>query len=292
MDVVRSEPGLLSSRRRRGRIVRAAAVVAGVALVAFAVRAIGVARAEAASAVERSSIVTDTVRRGDLLRQVPAQGTLVPEHITWLSATSAGRIARIAVRPGAEVEPDTVVVVLANADLELAALEAERAAASAEAALVQLDVRSDTENIAAAAAAATLRREAAHASVAALAADRLADAGLMSGLEHADTSTKAAVLGDRLAGEEAHVQVLASGRARQILAQRAELGRLRDIAAFARKRVEALEVRAGTRGVVQDIALESGQWVAIGAQLARIAEPGRLKGDLRVSCLLYTSRCV
>ncbi len=283
MDVVRPKPGLLSGRRGRGTALRVGVVLSAIALVAFAVRAIGIARADQATAVERSSVLTDVVRRGDLLRQVPAQGTLVPEHVTWLSATSAGRVARIAVRPGAEVEPDTVVLVLANADLELAALEADRAAATAEAALVSLDVKSDADNVAAAAAAATLRRELAHANDARATADRLADAGLLSGLERADTTTKAAVLGDRLTGEEARMRVLTSGRARQLAAQRTEVARLRDIAAFARGRVAALEVRAGTRGIVQDIALESGQWVAVGAQLARIAEPGRLKGDLRVS---------
>ena len=60
--------------------------------------------------MDRSTLWTETVRRGVLVRQVPAHGTLVPEHVQWLSAVSAARVARIVVRPGARVEPETVVL--------------------------------------------------------------------------------------------------------------------------------------------------------------------------------------
>jgi HlyD family secretion protein len=234
-------------------------------------------------AVARSSIWIDRVRRGDLVRQVPVQGILVPEHITWLSAVSAGRVAKRAVRPGAEVEPDTIVVVLANADLELAALEAERSAATAEALLIQLDVRTDAETKVAATSIATLQRELGDAERHAKAADRLAAEGLMSALDQADAKSKAKGLADKLTREDARLGALDSGRARQLAAHRAELARLREIAAFARRRVDALEIRAGVKGTVQDIPLENGQWAAVGTVLAKIAEPGRLKGEVRVS---------
>lgn len=278
MDVARS-----SSRLRAKPIWRVAAAILALVVVAAVVRAVGVARADTATRVDRSSVFTDRVRKGDLLRQVPAQGTLVPDHVTWLSAASAGRVAKIAVARGAEVDVDTVVVVLANADLELAALEAERAAASAEAALIALDVRSDVDGKQAATTVSTLRAELAHAKASAETSDRLADAGVASGIDRAEARSKAAVLVDKLAGEEARARVLDAGRGRQLAAQRAEVDRLREIAAFARRRVAALEIKAGVRGVLQDIPVENGQWVAIGAPLGKIAEPGRLKGELRVS---------
>ncbi|MBS2018726.1 MAG: HlyD family efflux transporter periplasmic adaptor subunit [Deltaproteobacteria bacterium] len=279
MDVVRSS----SPRGRAKHLLRGAAVIAALLVVAFVVRAVGVARADASARIERSTVFTDRVRRGDLLRQVPAQGTLVPDRVTWLSATSAGRVAKISVRPGAEVDVETVVVVLTNPDLELAALEAERAASSAEAALIALDVRSDADEKQASTAVSTLRAELAHATESAAISERLRDAGLASAIERADARSKAEVLEGKLAGEAARARVLEAGRGRQLAAQRAEVDRLREIAAFARRRVAALEIKAGVRGVVQDIPVESGQWVAIGSPLGKIAEPGRLKGELRVS---------
>src|ERR1700761_8532533 len=62
----------------------------------------------AAPLIDRTTVWTSRVVRGDLVREVPAQGSLVPEHVEWLSAQTAARVAHIAVRPGAVVEPDTV----------------------------------------------------------------------------------------------------------------------------------------------------------------------------------------
>jgi multidrug resistance efflux pump len=241
------------------------------------------APAEAAPAVERGKTWTERVKRGDLLRQAPVQGALVPEQVQWLSATTAARVARIAVRPGALVEADTVVVVLENTDLELAALEAQRQAASAESRLIELDVRGDVDETLQAASMAGLRVDLGDADRHAATANRLAPEGLMGENERADALARAAGLAERYGQEEARAHVLASGRSRQIASQRAEIARMREIAAFRQKQVEGLEVRAGVRGVVQDIPLENGQWVAIGTVLGKISEPGRLKAELKVA---------
>src|SRR5262245_35333170 len=103
MDIVRKRPWG-KARRTAG---------AGAIAVALLLGLLGMLRRSSATdapAVERGAVWTEHVRRGDLLRQVPAQGVLVPEHVQWLSAATAGRIARIAARPGAAVEPDTVIV--------------------------------------------------------------------------------------------------------------------------------------------------------------------------------------
>lgn len=283
MDVARHRT-LAIGRLRLGKSVLLAvgAVCAALALAAGFV-ALRRSASGAAPVVARSSIWTDRVRRGDLLRQVPVQGTLVPEHVEWLSAASPGRVVARAVKPGAEVEADTVVVVLENADLELAALEAERNAATAEAALVQLDVRTDADAKLASVSLATLRADLDDARRHADAADRLAPEGLVSANDRDDARSKASSLADRLRTEDARVRVLDGGRGRQLAAQRAELQRLRDIAAFTRRRLAALEIRAGVRGVVQDIPLEVGQWVTVGTVLAKIAPPDRLKGEVHVA---------
>jgi HlyD family secretion protein len=258
-------------------------VVSALVLVGLAATAWRSSASSAAPSVARSSVWIERVRRGDLVRQVAVQGTLVPEHIQWLSAATAARVARISVRPGARVEPDTVVVVLENADLELAALEAERQAASADSMLIQLDVKTHAEQKLQESSLAGLHADLRDAERHALAADRLEPEGLMSGLDHRDAQNKADGLSARVVTEESRKQILESGRERQLAAQHAEVERLREIARFRRQQLSALQVRAGINGIVQDIPLENGQWVAIGTVLAKVAEPDHLKADLKVA---------
>jgi HlyD family secretion protein len=260
-------------------------VAAGSAMILFLGLATALWRSSGAAAptVARSTVWTERVHRGDLLRQVPVHGTLVPERVQWLSAVAAARVARILVRPGTPVEADTVLMVLENAELELAALEAERQAASAESARIQLDVKTHGEQALQESALVALRAEMRDAERHALAADRLAPEGLMGGIEHADARSRASAMTDRVAKEEARKLALEGGRERALSAQRTEVERLREISAFRRRQLAALQIRAGVRGIVQDIPLENGQWVAIGTVLAKVAEPERLKAEVKVA---------
>jgi multidrug resistance efflux pump len=237
----------------------------------------------AAATVPRASVWTEHVHKGTLMRQVAAHGTLVPEHVRWLSAGAAARVARIPVRAGAVVDPDTVVITLENPELDLAALEAERQAASAESALIQLRVKAaDTERTAASTLLALrldLEVAVAHAQM----AERLAPEGLITEIDRKDAETKKSVLLRRIEVEEARTRLLAEGQRAEVAAAQVELDRLRQIAAFRQSQLAALEVRAGIHGVVQDVPLENGQWVAIGSVLAKVAEPDRLKAELKVA---------
>jgi len=275
VDIARKAPTRMARKAFAGGI-------AIIALLAFA-GTLWRSSAAAAPSVARSTVWTERVHRGDLLRQVPVHGTLVPERVQWLSAAAAARVARTTVRPGAQVEADTVVVVLENAELELAALEADRQATSAESTQIQLDEKTRGELTLQDSSLVTLRAELRDAERHALASDRLTSEGLVSGIEHADAQNKARGLVERVAAEEARKLALDSGRARQLFAQRAEVERLREIASFRRRQLAALQVRAGVRGVVQEIPLENGQWVAIGTVLAKVAEPERLKAEVKVA---------
>jgi multidrug resistance efflux pump len=272
------------ARKAPRRLPRTALVaVVGVVLLLGCIGTFWRSSAAAATTVDRATVWIERVRRGELVRQVPIQGTFVPEHVQWLSAASAARVARIVLRPGARVEPDSVVLVLENAELELAALEAERQAAAAESALVALDVRTGSDQKLVESTLAGLRADLRDARRHADAADRLAPEGLMSDLDHRDAQNKVAGLLEREQTEEARAQVLVAGRERQLAGQRTELARLREIAAFRKRQIAALQVRAGIHGVVEDVPLENGQWVAIGTVMAKIAEPERLKADMRVA---------
>lgn len=276
MDIVRELPRT-RIRWRKPAFALGALAVAATAFVMWR------SPASAAPAFERRSVWTEKVTRGELVRQVPVQGALVPEHVQWLSAETAARVAKILVRPGETVEPDTVVLVLQNTDLELAAIQAAQQAASAESKLIELDVRMGADETQQAASLATMRADLRDADRHADNANRLAPQGLLSENERTDAAEKVIGIEDRLGSELTRHRLLSSGRSRQLNAQRSEIASIKEIAAFRQKQLAALEVRAGVHGVVQDIPLENGQWVAIGTLLAKIAEPGKLKAELKVA---------
>src|SRR6185503_13708344 len=66
--------------------------------------------------IGRGTLWTDVVKRGAMVRQVRATGTLVPETIRWIPAVTAGRVERVFVQAGTHVEAGTVLMELSNPD--------------------------------------------------------------------------------------------------------------------------------------------------------------------------------
>src|SRR5436189_4667176 len=111
MDIARP------SNVRHKRIRRTLYGIVGLTLVGLIT--LGLSRLKpAAPSVERATVWIDTVKRGPMLRQVRGLGTLVPEDIRWIPATTMGRVERIVLRPGTVVEPGTIMMELSNPALE------------------------------------------------------------------------------------------------------------------------------------------------------------------------------
>jgi HlyD family secretion protein len=110
----------------RSRLIRRISY-GSVALVAIPLITIGLHRLKpAAPTVERATVWIDSVKRGPMTREVRGLGTLVPEEILWIPATTDGRVERILVKPGSAVKANTVLLELSNPELKLAALEASQ----------------------------------------------------------------------------------------------------------------------------------------------------------------------
>jgi multidrug resistance efflux pump len=273
MDIRRSPP-----RRGRRRVVIAlvaSALVAGTTLSLRRLRA-------AAPTVERAAIWIDMVKRGPMLREVQGQGTLVPVEIRWITAVAPARVDRVRVLPGTKVDADTVLVDLLNPDVELQALEADRQLAQAQAELTNLDASLSNQRLAQESVVASLASEHQEAQRRATADEVLAKKGFLSDLEMATSRDRASTLSGRHDFEEKRLGALARGTAAQVQAQRQQVERLRSIASFRHREVEALHVRAGVAGVLQELPLQPGQSVAVGALVAKVAQPDRLKAELRV----------
>ncbi len=236
----------------------------------------------AAPTVERASVWTDTVKRGPMVREVLGQGTLVPEEIRWIAAKAAARVERVLVKPGATVKADTILMELTNSDLVLQSLEADRQLAQAQAELANLVATLNAQQLAQQSVVATIGSDLGDARRRARADEVLARKGFLSELEQGQTLGRERELEGRLKFEERRLQAQGRGVAAQVTAQRAQIARLGDIAAFRRKEVEDLKLKAGSEGVLQELALQPGQSVAAGALLAKVARPDRLQAEVRI----------
>jgi multidrug resistance efflux pump len=265
--------------RRQRRTVAAATLAL---LLALAVTVMLARLRVAAPTIERAAVIIDAVQRGPMLRAVGGQGTLVPVDIRFISAVSGGRVERVRVRPGARVTADTLLVDIANPDVELAALEAERQVATAAAELLTLRARLDNERLGQESIVAGTHSDLDEAQRRADADGELARRGFLSDLEMARSRDQARTLTGKLDIEQKRLSAQSRATAAQLESQKEQLSRLRAIAEFRRRAVDALHVRAGVAGVLQELPLQPGQIVAPGALVAKVADPSRLLAEVRV----------
>lgn len=273
MDIKRDPP------KKRSKFLYMGAGVA-----ALIVATVALSRLEPAPmTAERAGIYSDTVRRGEMLREVRGPGTLVPEEIRWITAVTAGRVEKVHLLAGSEVEPETILMELTNPDVQVQTLQADRQLTDAEAALVQLRTSLENNRLSQASAVANLRQETEDARRRAEAGRELLAKGLIIPLDQQQAEDRAAALGERLRIEEARLALLTETIARQIEVQEEQVERLRSITAFQHQMERSMVVRAGARGVLQELPLQVGQWANSGTTLARIVPtPQRLKAQIRI----------
>jgi len=256
------------------------AAVGGLAVVAASV---ALARMEpAAPSVERATVLEDTVKRGSLVRQVRGLGTLVPEDTRWLPATTDGRVDRILLRPGATVEPDSVILVLSNPQVEQEALNARLAVQSAVAALDNLRAQLKSDLLTQEAQAASLASEFEQARMEADANDALAREELVSELVRRQSRLRSDTLKRRVEIDERRLDAAGDSNEARVRVQQAAVDQAGAIADLFASRLAALRVTPGFAGVLQQVPVEVGQRVAPGQNLARVADPARLKAELKI----------
>ncbi|HYS07361.1 MAG TPA: HlyD family efflux transporter periplasmic adaptor subunit [Myxococcales bacterium] len=265
------------NKRKRNLIV-AAFAIAGVVAITLALSRLRAA----APVVDRGGLWTDTVKRGPMLREVKGPGTLVPERIRFITADTAGRVERIPLRPGAQVEPGTVLLELSNPDVMLQALDAERQLAQAEGDMINLRATTHGNTLLTQSGLATLEAQAADAERRAQADQKLARDGVISEVEARMQVERAVELKSRLELERKRLGVVAGSGKEQVAAQQAQIERLKAVVAFRRKQVDSMNVRSVDRGVLSELPLELGQWVTPGAMLAKVVQPEKLKAVLRI----------
>lgn len=276
MDVPRAG---VAKKKRQKRIITIAIVVVGLLAATF-----GLSRLKpAVPSVDRSTVWIDTVKRGPMVRQVRGLGTLVPEEIRWIAARTEARVDKIVIRPGAHVEPDTLLLELTSPEVEQAALDAVSQYTAAEAELTTLRATLQREVLEQESSAAKVHSEFQQAKMENETNDNLAKNGLVSDLTHKTSKIKAEDLAARDEIEQKRLAFARQNIEPQIAAKQASVDQARANATLKKDQMEQLKVRAGFTGVLQQLPVEVGQRVTPGTNLARVADPTKLKAEIKIA---------
>lgn len=237
----------------------------------------------AAPTVDRSTNVIDTVKRGQMLRQVRGNGTLVPQITRWIPAPADGRVEKILVEAGVEIKPDQVIAELSNPQMEQQAIDTDFQVKTAEADEQNLKVRLESETMAQQAAIASINAEYSQAKLQLDSDESLGKQGLVPDLTLKISRVKVKDIANRLKVEQDRLNIGAQSTKAQLNAQRSRLEQLRALAKLKRDQVNDLKVRAGTGGVLQIVSVQVGQQVTPGLNMARVADPASLKAELKIA---------
>ena len=277
MDVKR-DPVILKRKKQRQ------AIVAGVAVVVLIGISWVVANLEpAAPTVDANAAWTGKVVRGPLVREVKGSGTLVPEDIRWITATTQGRVERIVLQAGSKVTPDSVILELSNPDLRQAVTAAELQWRSAEAALLNRKAQLSTERLQLETAVANAQSDLEQQELQYAADLELNKQGLFAALQLQQSGARVQRAKNALALEQKRLAMNRESEVSQIAPQEADVTRLRNAYDLQNRNLSDLRVKAGMHGVLQVVPVEVGQQVSGGTNIARVADPSRLKAEIRVS---------
>ncbi len=277
VDIARPES--VKRKKKIRRILYATSTLVVVAGISF-----GASRlSPAVPAVARPEVWIDTVKRGPLIRQVRGSGTLVPENIRWITATTSGRVEKRVLRPGATVMPTTVILIMSNPDLRQAATTAELAWKSSQAALENRRAQLQTDLLTQEAALGTAQSNANQAALTLAAKEQLYREELISTLELRQFQGQAAETKNRERIAQKQLEIAKAGIRSQIAPQEADVNQKRAAYDLVLTQLEALNVKAGMHGVLQLLPVEEGAAVAANAPVARVADPTVLKAELRIA---------
>ncbi len=267
----------------RSKMIRRIVLVSVAVLVLGGVT-LGLSRLRpAAPAVERATIWTDDVKRGPMLREVRGLGTLIPEDIRWIPAQTDSRVDRIVIRPGAIVKPDSIILELSNPELQRDALDAEYQLKGAEADYANLKVQVHSELLNQKAAAAAVHSDYEQAKIQHDVDEKLREQGLGAELNARLSKVKEEQLGIRAQLEDERTQNAIDTVNSRLQAQESKVDEQRALYQLRKSQLDALHVRAGIDGVLQLVPVEVGQRVTPGTNIARVADPKKLKAEIKIA---------
>jgi HlyD family secretion protein len=277
MDIARPD---IKAKKNRRRIVTIAAAIVVLAGVTFAVMRLK----PAAPTVERSVVWTDTVKRGNLIRQVRGNGTLVPREdaIRQIPAQSAATVTRILVLPGSNVKADTVLMELSDPLVTQQAVDAKLALSESEADLKNTQVQLQSTLSTQKATAATTNADYETAKRQASTDESLYKLGVISGIQAQASKSKSDGLTTQNQMQQNVVSINEKALETQLAVAQAKVDQARAMYQLKQQQLDALRVKAGISGVLTDLPMAVGQQVTPGTMLAKVVVKNQLKAALNI----------
>lgn len=275
MDIVRTGVA------RRKWIRRA--VYSLIGATALAAATLGLSRLKPAEPViDRSSQIIDTVQRGLMVRNVHGSGSLVPEESLWVAAPADALVEKPPLQPGIAVKPETVLVELNNPQLEVEAVTAKSAAKSAEAQLISDRAKLQNEQLTLEATIAKEEADEREALLQKAVDDELFREQLISERELTLAESKVEEQKKLIEIDKRQLQIKKDSLNSQLAVQEAAIEQAKALFELKQKQVEALKIRAGIEGVLEQVKVEVGQRVTAGTVLAKVTNTRRLKAALKI----------
>jgi HlyD family secretion protein len=258
-------------------------VYAAIAVVLLSGVTFGVSRLRpAAPSVDKATIWTDEVKRGPMIRDVRGIGTLVPEDIEWIPAQTDSRVDKIVLRPGAIVKPDSIILELSDPVLQRETLDAEYQLKAAQADLESLKVTINSDLLNQKSVTANVRSDYEQAKIQHAVDVELRRQGLGAEVTEQLSHVKEDQLAVRLKLEEDRTKNEEDSAGARLQSYQSKIDQQRALYSLKKSELDALHVRAGLNGVLQLVPVEVGQHVTPGTNLARVADPKRLKAEIKI----------
>ena len=233
--------------------------------------------------VSDGTLFKDTVKRGNMLRQVRGLGTLVPEEIRYIPAISQGTVEKRLAQQGDHVSASSILLELSNPEVEQAFLDAQSRYRAAEANLNTLKAQVGKQILDQRATLQQVTSDYKKAKMQAEVFKDLGSKGLKSSLEVNLQEIAASDLENRQKIEEQRLVASQEEVKARVAAEDEAVRQLKDAVQLRRTQLEALKVRAGIDGVLQTVEVQVGQQVTVGQNLARVANPLKLKAELKIA---------
>jgi HlyD family secretion protein len=281
MDIQRKNVGRKKAIRWTIAIVLITGVFVGLTLVVKQLK-------PAAPSVEMSTLYPDQVRRGPMVLDVRGLGTLVPEDTLLITANTDGRVERILVKPGNNVGPDTVVMIMSNPELETQLVTAEYLMKGAEADYANLKVTLQKSLLDLQSQAAQIGADYNNAKLQAERDATLAKDGLVSDIDAKISAQKVKQLDEQYQIQKQRIAIDAQAQEAQLAASKVKVDQLRSEYDLKKDQVDQLKVRARFAGMLEAVPpplnpVEEGQKVTAGTALGKVAQPSHLKAELKIA---------
>jgi HlyD family secretion protein len=237
----------------------------------------------AAPSVDRATIWPDEVKRGPMLREVRGLGTLVPEDIRWVAAQTDAHVDKWVLRPPAIVKPNSIIMELSDPTVQKDAVDAEYQLKGAEADYENLKVQVNSDLMSQKATEAGVKSDYEQAKIEHERDLKLLKEGITPEITERTSRVKEQQLAIRSQLEAERTRIATDSATAKLAAQQAKVEQMKALYRLKESQVEALHVRAGIDGVLQLLPVDVGQHVTPGMNLARVADPKKLRAEIKIA---------